>query len=902
MRPIKLTIKGINSYVSAQTVDFEQLSKSKLFGIFGDTGSGKTTILDAITLALYGTTDRDSLQNVINVNVKDAYIEFCFEMSEGDEANRYYIRRDYKVRPSGLKTEATLTDKNGKLMAEGSDNVNDEVLKIVGIGKKEFNKCIALPQGEFDKFLLDTPAGRKKTIAKLFELECYGATLNDKVRLRRDELKIKKLSLEDKLSVYDGLNESAVNDIVQKLEDSKMKRENLIATIGALEASKRDLLDDLKYKQKLFELDVNLTMLKGEKEYIDSLRSTIEFSEKYGEINKLLRGQKESEDNVEKLSSELIINRYTLQKSEENIKLKLSYFNEIKSSLTRANATMDLIKLEKDKKAFYDIKINELNNDIAQVKEELNKLQDNLNVSNDKLYELNRLDNEAQLKANKLSRAITKNEDAIERLMTLGDIQCRQDVVQFLTGLKNEISPENLAEVQKYAVYEEINYVLRQIENFEVQLRREIGQINESIAELKISDCDTVTLINTLKKSNVEYKNALTKINDSINALHTNITTIKSEIAGLTREIEQKKEYADKLRKELLQVKTHVLELTHLDEYDSVNKECIVLTQRLSDAQSTLDVLASDREHAIVDLEVNTTKLKNEKIRLSELKSRLGAYRIKNLDMTYLMQTNVLSGDDLKEAKEKVEKYDTNYNILSTRVAELKEKTKASMATTSMVANVDDKLNHAKAELNDIEVFINVNQYTIDVQRKNLVAVKAIQTELDDVTDKLNTVNKLATLISNGALIEFVSEEYMHLITNFANKYVYSISKGKYLLKYDGEFNVLDNFNGGIKRSVKTLSGGERFIISLSLALGISQSIAVNNNKNFSFFFIDEGFGSLSSTYLEKVLQAFNELIALDFTIGFISHVEKMQEFIDNKIFVTKESNDIGTVLSLRIS
>lgn len=224
------------------------------------------------------------------------------------------------------------------------------------------------------------------------------------------------------------------------------------------------------------------------------------------------------------------------------------------------------------------------------------------------------------------------------------------------------------------------------------------------------------------------------------------------------------------------------------------------------------------------------------------------------------------------------------------------------MATTSMVANVDDKLNHAKAELNDIEVFINVNQYTIDVQRKNLVAVKAIQAELDDVTEKLNTVNKLASLISNGALIEFVSEEYMHLITNFANKYVYSISKGKYLLKYDGEFNVLDNFNGGIKRSVKTLSGGERFIISLSLALGISQSIAVNNNKNFSFFFIDEGFGSLSSTYLEKVLQAFNELIALDFTIGFISHVEKMQEFIDNKIFVTKESNDIGTVLSLRIS
>ena len=110
----------------------------------------------------------------------------------------------------------------------------------------------------------------------------------------------------------------------------------------------------------------------------------------------------------------------------------------------------------------------------------------------------------------------------------------------------------------------------------------------------------------------------------------------------------------------------------------------------------------------------------------------------------------------------------------------------------------------------------------------------------------------------------------------------------KYSAKNSGEFVAIDNFNGGIERGIKTLSGGERFIFSLGLALGVSQSIAVNNNKTFNFFFIDEGFGNLSEDYIDDVLSCFDSLIKLDFTVGFITHVDKMQEYITNKIIVTK--------------
>ena len=115
MKPIKLKIKGINSYVNEQNIDFKKLSENGVFGIFGETGSGKTTILDSIILAIYGVSDRDNLQNIINVNSKDAYVEFTFEMEDVvGKPKRYLVRRDFKLRPSGLKTESYLNDLKNK--------------------------------------------------------------------------------------------------------------------------------------------------------------------------------------------------------------------------------------------------------------------------------------------------------------------------------------------------------------------------------------------------------------------------------------------------------------------------------------------------------------------------------------------------------------------------------------------------------------------------------------------------------------------------------------------------------------------------------------------------------------------------------------------------------------------
>ena len=318
MRPINLKLKGINSYVSEQVVDFEKLSQLNLFGIFGETGSGKTTILDAIVMALYGTSERDVTQNIINVNCSDAYIIFEFEMIEGDKKVRYIVRRDYKLRPSGLKTDAILTKASNKqVLAEHSDEVNERILKIIRVGKKEFLKCIALPQGEFDRFLLDTPMNRKKTVAKLFNLESFGQDLNDKLKKRREITTLKKLSLEDKLVLYRNINPENLENLTYEIKQKNKDITDLEFILNKKNIEHTLLLTDFERKGQLADLQIKLDLRLQDKADIDYLSKQLSFTRIYGDYLLILNkynGTIEEEKRVQSVLENLKENLLTFEK------------------------------------------------------------------------------------------------------------------------------------------------------------------------------------------------------------------------------------------------------------------------------------------------------------------------------------------------------------------------------------------------------------------------------------------------------------------------------------------------------------------------------------------------------------------------------------------------------------
>lgn len=896
MKPIMIKIKGINSYVSEQVVNFERLAKSNVFGIFGETGSGKTTILDSIILSLYGVSDRDTLQNIINVNTKDAYIEFTFDMENNlGKTTRYLVRRDFHLRPSGLKAEAILTDqKKNETIAEMPDQVNNKILEIIGVGKKEFTKCIALPQGEFDRFLSDTPALRKKTLAKLFDLESFGVVLNDRLKNRKNLVALKKATLEEKASIYRGISKDTIAEIEETLTKSDKEVRTLERQIARDKKLAETIKSELNTKQDLLDLEVSYSLKQSEGGDIHLLEKQIEYTEKYGDFTIVNNQYNNCLDEVKVLTENIDKGKAELKEIEAKLKEISVLKSDNKAKIDEMDGKWKEIQVVQEKRAMHEDRLKGLQGEKNLLNEKIMTVSQKLTetASMVKKYKASILDLTSSYK--KLEALIFDNMDTLDKLSDCQSFKTRQDFALFLTITKNKINPDSLAEVENFNIYDEVTEVVHDIEDYEVGVRKEIGKIMQDLRELNLEGENVEEMRIDLAERNAELNKKCDDIEEQLQKLKEALATATSNIKIYS---EQTQEYNASLEKNKAQINAELETLRGLKA--TADEDFVIKTLRgydevQKDLQAKEDELLDQKQKTIIDIEVATQNIENYRDKLTELKTALKPFNRaifkQNVDSSLLVEH-----DDLPVLKEKVETYKKELFALDSQMTALKEKVKDYVYTKDDYTAMLSSISESEQKLSDLKVFINVNKITIDIQKKNLETLMEIQDELDGVTRQYECIERLESLISHGALLDFVAEEYMGLITNFANNYVYKISKGKYLLNYDGDFNVIDNFNGGIKRSVKTLSGGERFIVSLSLALGISQSIAINNNKNFNFFFIDEGFGNLSENYIEKVLQSFDALIKLNFTVGFITHVEKMQYYLSSRIIVTKDNNDEGS-------
>lgn len=205
MKPVFLSLAGLQSYREKQIIDFSKLCEAGVFGIFGPTGSGKSTILDAMTLALYGKVERaaNGTQGIMNHAENALSVTFAFELTDGDGVRKYRVERQFK-RGNDQSVNNTLSrildESSGEtiVLADKVAEVNQLVQNILGLTMQDFTRAVVLPQGKFADFLSLKGSERRQMLQRLFRLERYGDVLNGRVshRIKEEDLRIKQIVAE----------------------------------------------------------------------------------------------------------------------------------------------------------------------------------------------------------------------------------------------------------------------------------------------------------------------------------------------------------------------------------------------------------------------------------------------------------------------------------------------------------------------------------------------------------------------------------------------------------------------------------------------------------------------------------------------------------------------------------
>lgn len=275
MRPIRMTLKGLNSFLEPQEIDFELLTSRGLFGIFGPTGSGKSSILDGMTLALYGTTARNSA-NFIHVSTDKAFVEYTFSVKEKKE-RIYQVFRSFKRSKEGtIRSDsarfAELTEGKAEILADRVGTVNEKCRDVLGLSREDFFRTVVLPQGKFSEFLKLEGMERNKMLERLFHLEKYGEQLAGLVKDRALHWNGKMQENEGALSRYKEIQPEDVQDLQEKTKQIRILSEEKAA---ALKIARVQLEQGQKFaalEQESLELASQADKLKAQKEEMDLLQ------------------------------------------------------------------------------------------------------------------------------------------------------------------------------------------------------------------------------------------------------------------------------------------------------------------------------------------------------------------------------------------------------------------------------------------------------------------------------------------------------------------------------------------------------------------------------------------------------------------------------------------------------
>ena len=305
MRPKLLEIEGLQSFRELQRIDFETLGETGLFGIFGPTGSGKSTVLDAITFALYGKVKRaGGTLGILNANEDTLKVRFVFEILREGSRKAYRIDRTYqRKKGSDHACEPKIArlieiSAGGEIpVCDKPSEVGNTVRELLGLSHDDFTRAVVLPQGSFQEFLMLGNAERRSMLERIFYLEEYGRRLQDKLSRKLGQLKSRLDTLKGELAAYADATDEALSEAGAEWKAAQAEQTRLETELSQLEPRYREAGEVFQLMMEQARAEQALKQHQLKQELFAQQRRKLDLAEKADSLLELIQSTRDLTEN-----------------------------------------------------------------------------------------------------------------------------------------------------------------------------------------------------------------------------------------------------------------------------------------------------------------------------------------------------------------------------------------------------------------------------------------------------------------------------------------------------------------------------------------------------------------------------------------------------------------------------
>lgn len=882
MRPIKVEFQAFGPYVGHEVVDFEAISSKGLFLICGKTGIGKTMILDAMTFALFGKSSghgRDVFEAMRCTNAD--YDTTTFVKFEFENQGRYYLfERRLERKRVNLSPAYNLMEKEEggawHVVLENAKekSLNEKAEEIIGLKYDQFCQVIILPQGKFERLLTSNSDEKESILTSIFGEYKWQEIAN----LFYDEAEDRKNSL---------------RTIKDRIENSLKEEE--CETVSQLEFVVK------RKKDEVVLLDAHFEKANYDK-IIEEQQGILAISKRFGDLHKAeekineLNEHKEERDQWEK--------EYSDAKRADKVRTLIETLEEAQRALKNRQKMLDDVKVaEEEYRKKEDEAIELLKNHIKHEKEIEEKKSLSIQYEGKrKDYEsIDKAEGELKSKKKTVTKIEAEEKKAREEYESLSEsaVNLRNEyeslnkehsllLRQYLEGITGELA-KNLkkgepcpvcgstehphkAKVSSNSVSEDV--VNSKKEESE-QKYKQLGELTVSLNEAKSVLDDKKT---ELQKAKGEVKVAETTIKNLSKHLVDGVNTLRE----LDEEIKTLKE----------QVEVYFEKKKELEEAE---KSC---RDAHKEAKTKIDVASKEVDNAEKSLK-NAQKAMQKGLKDNDFSTQGEA------------EGMMLSPDEQESLGNMIASYDASVKAAKDSLKELKAELKGKKEPDEEKCKEKrDAAINAKGEYREKKVSLDNEIKRLDKK------IKELKKEGDGIEDRIREAEEDFAFAkklrgdSGTGLQRYVLGIMFSSVVAAANKMLEMVHGGRYRLfrsddraqgtkKRGLELKVYDkNSDEHEGRFVSTLSGGEKFLASLALSIGMS-TIAQRSGIKIEALFIDEGFGSLDDESIADAMSVLNSIQEANGLVGIISHVQILQDQIPSKLRVeadTKGSHIIQTL------